>query len=107
MVDRTRILVIGDGNSPTGFARLLQSILTRLPPRFDIHSGKPGSAPSSGPDGPASTPHGGFAVAGLHRRVAPINRIVPQPTFPGAPAPPHPAAPTCRPMVSPIAITVT
>lgn len=32
-----RILVVGDGNAPTGFGRVVHSILERLPPRYDIH----------------------------------------------------------------------
>lgn len=32
-----RILVIGDGDAPTGFGRVVHSILERLPAEFDIH----------------------------------------------------------------------
>ncbi|MES2639477.1 MAG: glycosyltransferase [Myxococcota bacterium] len=33
----TRILVIGDGNAPTGFGRVVHSILERMPARYDLH----------------------------------------------------------------------
>lgn len=32
-----KLLVIGDGNVPTGFGRVVHSILERLPSRFEIH----------------------------------------------------------------------
>jgi D-inositol-3-phosphate glycosyltransferase len=34
---RCKLLVIGDAHVPTGFGRVVQSILERLPSRFDIH----------------------------------------------------------------------
>ncbi|MEO1365840.1 MAG: hypothetical protein AAFX50_01600 [Acidobacteriota bacterium] len=33
----TRILVIGDGAVPTGFGRLVHSVLERLPERYEVH----------------------------------------------------------------------